>query len=68
VPLLLCADGQLHGQTLRVSHPDPASGRRILAFAALDMLRRHLLGLPVLADYLTLTRTARCQEGARGQK
>jgi molybdopterin-biosynthesis enzyme MoeA-like protein len=29
VPLLLCADGQLHGQTLRVSHPDPASGRRI---------------------------------------
>ncbi|MDH0351579.1 CinA family nicotinamide mononucleotide deamidase-related protein [Aeromonas caviae] len=66
VPLLLCADGQLHGQTLRVSHPDPASGRRILAFAALDMLRRHLLGLPVLADYLTLTRTARCQEGARG--
>ena len=66
VPLLLCADGQLHGQTLRVSHPDPASGRRILAFAALDMLRRHLLGLPVLADYLTLTRTARGQEGARG--
>ena len=53
VPLLLCADGQLHGQTLRVSHPDPASGRRILAFAALDMLRRHLLGLPVLADHLT---------------
>jgi len=66
VPLLLCADGQLHGQTLKVSHPDPASGRRILAFAALDMLRRHLLGLPVLADYLTLTRTAKCQEGARG--
>ena len=66
VPLLLCADGQLHGQTLKVSHPDPASGRRILAFAALDMLRRHLLGLPVLADFLTLTRTARGQEGARG--
>ena len=26
-----------------------------------DMLRRHLQGLPVLADYLTLTRTARRQ-------
>ena len=58
VPLLLCIDGRQFGQTLKVSHPDPASGRRILAFAALDMLRRHLLGLPVLADYLTLTRTA----------
>ncbi|OBR42680.1 competence/damage-inducible protein A [Aeromonas dhakensis] len=58
VPLLLCADGQLHGQTLKVSHPDPDSRRRILAFAALDMLRRHLLGLPVLGDYRTLTRTA----------
>ena len=58
VPLLLCVDGQLHGQTLKVSHPDPESGRRILAFAALDMLRRQLQGLPVLADYLTLTRTA----------
>ena len=58
VPLLLCADGQRIGQTVKLSHPDPESGRRILAFAALDMLRRHLLGLPVLADYLTLTRTA----------
>ena len=58
VPLLLCADGQRIGQRVKLSHPDPESGRRILAFAALDMLRRHLLGLPVLADYLTLTRTA----------
>lgn len=57
VPLLLCADGRQIGQTLRVSHPDPQSGRKILAFAALDMLRRHLLGLPVIADYLTLVRT-----------
>lgn len=61
VPLLLCVDGRQFGQTLKVSHPDPESGRRILAFAALDMLRRHLQGLPVLADYLTLTRTARRQ-------
>ncbi len=58
VPLLLCADGRRIGQTVKLSHPDPESGRRILAFAALDMLRRHLQGLPVLADYLTLTRTA----------
>lgn len=56
VPLLLCVDGQLHGQTLKVSHPDPDSGRRILAFAALDMLRRQLQGLPVLGDYRTLKR------------
>ena len=58
VPLLLCADGRQIGQRVKLSHPDPESGRRILAFAALDMLRRHLQGLPVLADYLTLTRTA----------
>ncbi|MFM4820991.1 competence/damage-inducible protein A [Aeromonas hydrophila] len=58
VPLLLCVDGQLHGQALKVSHPDPDSGRRILAFAALDMLRRQLQGLPVLGDYRTLARTA----------
>ena len=58
VPLLLCADGQQIGQRVKLSHPDPESARRILAFAALDMLRRHLQGLPVLADYLTLTRTA----------
>ena len=57
VPLLLCAEGQLIGQTLRVSHPDPESRRKILAFAALDMLRRYLLGESVLGDYLTLTRT-----------
>ncbi|MGL4251173.1 MAG: competence/damage-inducible protein A [Aeromonas sp.] len=58
VPLLLCADGQHIGQTLKVSHPDPESRCKILAFAALDMLRRHQLGLSVLADYRTLTRTS----------
>ncbi|MGY3902488.1 CinA family nicotinamide mononucleotide deamidase-related protein [Aeromonas lusitana] len=58
VPLLLCADGEAIGQTLKTRHPDPDSGRRILAFAALDMLRRHLSGLPVIADYLTLPRSA----------
>ncbi|HHQ4683618.1 TPA: CinA family nicotinamide mononucleotide deamidase-related protein [Aeromonas veronii] len=58
VPLLLCADGKRIGQTVKVSHPDPESCRKILAFAALDMLRRHMLGEPVLGDYLTLARTA----------
>ncbi|ATP07660.1 competence/damage-inducible protein A [Aeromonas salmonicida] len=57
VPLLLCAYGQQTGQTVRVNHPDHESRRKILAFAALDMLRRHLQGLPVLGDYLTLPRT-----------
>lgn len=58
VPLLLCAGALQIGQTLKNSHPDPESRRKILAFAALDMLRRHLLGEPVLGDYLTLARTA----------
>ncbi|MGL4505932.1 MAG: molybdopterin-binding protein, partial [Aeromonas sobria] len=58
VPLLLSADGKQIGQTVKVSHPDPESRRKILAFAALDMLRRHLLGEPILGDYLTLARTA----------
>ncbi|WP_421207405.1 competence/damage-inducible protein A [Aeromonas enteropelogenes] len=59
VPLLLCADGHRVGQTLKASHPDQESLRKILAFAALDMLRRHLQGLPELGDYLTMVRTAR---------
>ncbi|MGL4506185.1 MAG: competence/damage-inducible protein A, partial [Aeromonas sobria] len=58
VPLQLSADGKQIGQTVKVSHPDPESRRKILAFAALDMLRRHLLGEPILGDYLTLARTA----------
>lgn len=58
VPLLLSADGKHVGQTVKVSHPDPESRRKILAFVALDMLRRHMLGEPVLGDYLTLARTA----------
>ncbi|MFQ2245184.1 competence/damage-inducible protein A [Aeromonas enteropelogenes] len=58
VPLLLCADGHRVGQMLKASHPDQESLRKILAFAALDMLRRHLQGLPELGDYLTMVRTA----------
>ena len=61
VPLLLCADGKHIGQTVRVCHPDPESRRRILAFTALDMLRRHQQGEPVLGDYLTLTRNGAAQ-------
>lgn len=59
VPMLLSRDGRHWGQTLRLSHPDPESGQRILAFAALDMLRRQQAGLPVIADYPTLPRSAR---------
>ena len=58
VPLLLCADGHRVGQTLKANHPDQESLRKIIAFAALDMLRRHLQGLPELGDYLTMVRTA----------
>ncbi|MCX7127313.1 CinA family nicotinamide mononucleotide deamidase-related protein [Aeromonas sp.] len=57
VLLQLSADDKQIGQTVKISHPDPESRRKILAFAALDMLRRHLLGEPVLGDYLTLART-----------
>ncbi|PJG58255.1 molybdopterin-binding protein [Aeromonas cavernicola] len=64
VPLLLGVDGVWIGQTLAVSHPDPESVRHILAFAALDMLRRHLQGLPILADYQTLVRTAERHQDA----
>ncbi|MFQ2223635.1 competence/damage-inducible protein A [Aeromonas enteropelogenes] len=59
VPLLLCVDGHRVGQTLKANHPDQESLRKIIAFAALDMLRRHLQGLPELGDYLTMVRTAR---------
>ncbi|MGL5325766.1 MAG: competence/damage-inducible protein A [Aeromonas sp.] len=58
VPLLLCIDGMKVGQAVKVSHPDPESRRKILAFTALDMLRRYLLGEPILGEYLTLVRTA----------
>lgn len=46
----------LHGwaQTLYVRTLDVTLQRRIIAFAAQDMLRRYLLKLPVLGDYQTL--------------
>ncbi|WP_116474460.1 CinA family nicotinamide mononucleotide deamidase-related protein [Zobellella maritima] len=51
IPLaLLTADG-CHAQTLKVQFRDPLSRRKLLAFAALDMLRRHLGGQEVMIDY-----------------
>jgi nicotinamide-nucleotide amidase len=49
----------LHGwaQTLYVRTLDVSLQRRIVSFAAQDMLRRYLLKLPVLGEYQTLQRT-----------
>lgn len=49
----------IHGwaQTLFVRTLDVTLQRRIIAFAAQDMLRRYLLKQPVLGDYQTLQRT-----------
>lgn len=44
-------------QTLYVRTLDVSLQRKIIAFAAQDMLRRYLLKQPVIADYLTLHRT-----------
>ena len=49
----------LHGwaQTLYVRTLDVTLQRRIISFAAQDMLRRYLLKLPTLGEYQTLQRT-----------
>jgi nicotinamide-nucleotide amidase len=49
----------LHGwsQTLHVRTLDTSLQRRIISFAAQDMLRRYLLKQPVLGEYQTLQRT-----------
>lgn len=51
VPLALLTASGCHIQTLKVQFRDPLSRRKLLAFAALDMLRRHLNGLEVMIDY-----------------
>ncbi|WP_368163578.1 molybdopterin-binding protein [Aeromonas sp. R6-2] len=43
-------------QVIRVPHPDRESRERIIAFCALDMLRRHLAGESPFGDYQTLVR------------
>lgn len=56
VALLLHINGQRFEQKVQVRHPDRASRERILAFCALDMLRRHLDGLSPFGEYQTLRR------------
>ncbi|PSJ40106.1 molybdopterin-binding protein [Zobellella taiwanensis] len=51
VPLALLTEQACQVQTLKLHFRDPLSRRRLLATAALDMLRRHLQGLEVMIDY-----------------
>ncbi|WP_417617804.1 CinA family nicotinamide mononucleotide deamidase-related protein [Oceanisphaera sp.] len=54
VPVALKTEQGCQAQTLQLHFRDPLSQRRLLAFAALDMLRRHLAGETVMIDYDTL--------------
>ncbi|MGY3926930.1 molybdopterin-binding protein [Aeromonas simiae] len=55
---LVLQDGERRfEQLVLVRHPDRPSRERILAFCALDMLRRHLAGHSPFGEYQTLTRT-----------
>jgi nicotinamide-nucleotide amidase len=51
VPVALLTEQSCQVQTLKLHFRDPLSRRRLLAFAALDMLRRHLQGQEVMIDY-----------------
>ena len=51
VPVALKTEQGCQAQTLQMHFRDPLSQRRLLAFAALDMLRRHLAGETVMIDY-----------------
>ncbi len=51
VPIALHTGQGCQAQTLKVHFRDPLNRRRLLAFAAFDMLRRHLEGQEVLVDY-----------------
>lgn len=51
VPVALKTAQGCQVQTLQMHFRDPLSQRRLLAFAALDMLRRHLAGETVMVDY-----------------
>lgn len=50
-PIALKTQAACMVQTLQMHFRDPLSQRRLLAFAALDMLRRHLVGETVMIDY-----------------
>ncbi|MEW7866775.1 molybdopterin-binding protein [Aeromonas diversa] len=56
VALCLQEGGRRFEQVLRIQHPDRASRERLIAFCALDMLRRHLAGESPFGDYQTITR------------
>lgn len=51
VPVALKTEQGCQVQTLQMHFRDPLSQRRLLAFAALDMLRRHLADETVMVDY-----------------
>ncbi|WMC10189.1 CinA family nicotinamide mononucleotide deamidase-related protein [Oceanimonas pelagia] len=57
IPLALLTPEGCQAQTLQMHFRDPLMRRRLLAFAAFDMLRRQLEGLPVIADYDILPRS-----------
>lgn len=57
VPMALLTPNGCQAQTLKVHFRDPLMRRRLLAFAAFDMLRRQLEGLPVIIDYDILPRS-----------
>ena len=57
IPLALLTEQGCRAQTLKMHFRDPLMRRRLLAFAAFDMLRRQLQGLPVIVDYDILPRS-----------
>ncbi|MCT7654869.1 CinA family nicotinamide mononucleotide deamidase-related protein [Oceanimonas sp. NS1] len=57
IPLALLTEQGCEAQTLKMHFRDPLMRRRLLAFAAFDMLRRHQQGLPVIIDYDILPRS-----------
>lgn len=50
-PIALKTDTECYVQTLQMHFRDPVSQRRLLAFCALDMLRRYLTHETVMIDY-----------------
>ncbi|MFP2770030.1 CinA family nicotinamide mononucleotide deamidase-related protein [Oceanisphaera sp. KMM 10153] len=51
IPIALLSTQGCQIQTLQMHFRDPLNRRRLLAFAAFDMLRRHLLGETLMVDY-----------------
>ncbi|GHA04966.1 CinA family nicotinamide mononucleotide deamidase-related protein [Oceanisphaera arctica] len=51
IPIALLSAQGCQVQTLQMHFRDPLNRRRLLAFAAFDMLRRHLVGETVMVDY-----------------